>query len=605
MTTSESVRSIYRTAFPELSVKPFEVIAHGRDIPIAAKAVGVPPRADEPIRILLAGNMWTHKGTKFVQGLVAAAGAQNLEVHVMGEAGPDLEGLVAEHGPYRRQDFVERAASIGPAFLGLFSTTAESFSHVLTEAWAAGIPVLASNRGALEERVNRSGGGWVVDVDDPKGAWDQISQIAADGDGYRDQRKQARKNAHQSRTIAEMAFEYSDVYGRLGTTRNAFPQGEPRTPSRLSPLRVGVFVPGGPRRLYPASTHVRLLSRLRSPDLVGRIVWRVADVDRFLGETIDPDRFDVVIVQRNAIKPERVSEFVERCAAQGAGIVFEVDDDLLSDDPNWAEREHYEPFMPAIDAIARTAHEVVVSTEPLARSMRELSTSVTVLPNGLDRALWMNGMMTGGLIEESPIDESLAAVFIGGPSHGADLDLIREAVENVSNTEADFGFNVVGGVPVGESRSWYSAIELPPDSRHYPEFTEFVRSLRGRFAIGLAPLRDTRLNRTKSDLRFLEYAALGIPGIYSDCDAFSTVVDGETGLLVQNSTEAWADAIRRLLGDAELRRRIAHQAFDQVSQHRLIDSQTNRFLAILESASASHTTYPNEDANGSRRASTA
>ena len=58
-----------------------------------------------------------------------------------------------------------------PHLVGLLSIWPETFSHTLTEAWAAGIPVLASGLGALGERVRAHGGGWVLDNLDPTTVW--------------------------------------------------------------------------------------------------------------------------------------------------------------------------------------------------------------------------------------------------------------------------------------------------------------------------------------------------------------------------------------------------------------------------------------------------
>ena len=49
---------------------------------------------------------------------------------------------------------------------------------------SCGIPVLATNMGALKERIERDGGGWFLDYDSPKKAYNQILQIANSADEY-------------------------------------------------------------------------------------------------------------------------------------------------------------------------------------------------------------------------------------------------------------------------------------------------------------------------------------------------------------------------------------------------------------------------------------
>ena len=59
-----------------------------------------------------------------------------------------------------------------------------------------------------------------------------------------------------------------------------------------------------------------------------------------------------------------------------------------------------------------------------------------------------------------------------------------------------------------------------------------------RWAAGLAPLEDTPFNRAKSDLKFLEYSALGLPTVASRVTPYLGI-DAHGGVLADNS-----DALR-------------------------------------------------------------
>jgi glycosyltransferase involved in cell wall biosynthesis len=61
------------------------------------------------------------------------------------------------------------------------------------------------------------------------------------------------------------------------------------------------------------------------------------------------------------------------------------------------------------------------------------------------------------------------------------------------------------------------------------------------------------------------------------------VVDGETGLLVPpRDPHALADALRRLLADADLRRRLGDAGYARVRDHFSADTMTRRILAIYD-----------------------
>src|SRR3546814_14721972 len=67
-----------------------------------------------------------------------------------------------------------------------------------------------------------------------------------------------------------------------------------------------------------------------------------------------------------------------------------------------------------------------------------------------------------------------------------------------------------------------------------PTPEEFFRSI--DYAVGVAPLSDTTFNRSKSDIKFLELAALGIPTIASDVAPYRSIRHGETGLQIGSAS---------------------------------------------------------------------
>jgi len=55
-----------------------------------------------------------------------------------------------------------------------------------------------------------------------------------------------------------------------------------------------------------------------------------------------------------------------------------------------------------------------------------------------------------------------------------------------------------------------------------------------RIHIGLAPLQDTAFNRGKSFIKFLDIAAMGGVGVYSNCAPYTDIVEqGKNGLLAE------------------------------------------------------------------------
>jgi hypothetical protein len=66
------------------------------------------------------------------------------------------------HGPYVDAELPGLIAAYGVEVALFPNRLPESFSYTLSEAWAAGIPVIVPEDGALAERVSRHDGGWIL-----------------------------------------------------------------------------------------------------------------------------------------------------------------------------------------------------------------------------------------------------------------------------------------------------------------------------------------------------------------------------------------------------------------------------------------------------------
>lgn len=236
VTTSESARTLLQATLPLLAAraKDFHVVPHGRDFDgFRSLADDGDVGAGTPMRVLLAGNIGLHKGSELVRRLAAKSPDGALEFHLLGTAQEGLASCVVDHGPYARDEFAERVASIRPHVAAILSLAAETWCHTLTECWAAGIPVLAIDRGALGERLRRHGGGWpeTEDVDELHArlmalrddAGERAARIA---EVHAWQRGAGRENGMQ-----RMADRYLRLYESVMERRRSWPSLPGREPT--------------------------------------------------------------------------------------------------------------------------------------------------------------------------------------------------------------------------------------------------------------------------------------------------------------------------------------------------------------------------------------
>ncbi len=226
-------------------------------------------------------------------------------------------------------------------------------------------------------------------------------------------------------------------------------------------------------------------------------------------------------------------------------LVYEIDDDVFSvDTVNWMAHRVYSKPLPqdAVIHAAEVADLVTVTTEPLAEVMRQYNRNVVVLPNHVP---------TGILELERPRREKLVVGWAGGASHAADIAMIAPQVRRLlDRTPAEL--HLIG--------TDYSETFRRPArfTKWDPDLMNYYRNV--DFDIGLCPLTGTKFDASKSHIKALECAALGIPVIASDVEAYREfVIDGVTGFLVKHEHE-WFKRLSELAGDAELRESMGTKA---------------------------------------------
>ncbi|MGX1692638.1 glycosyltransferase [Brevundimonas naejangsanensis] len=162
ITTSESTRATIRRGLPRIDHQRFSIIPHGRDFPYFGDLAST-LSDDEPIRILVPGNINQAKGLDVIEALAKLDVDRKLEFHVLGNIQREISSPnVVFHGRYNREEFSEKVSVIRPHVGAIFSIWDETWCHTLTELWSVGIPALTFDYSTVAGRVRRSGAGWVL-----------------------------------------------------------------------------------------------------------------------------------------------------------------------------------------------------------------------------------------------------------------------------------------------------------------------------------------------------------------------------------------------------------------------------------------------------------
>lgn len=290
-------------------------------------------------------------------------------------------------------------------------------------------------------------------------------------------------------------------------------------------------------------------------------------------------RIDAVLVQRGGPIGFTIGDAVElvrETRRRGARLIYDLDDDLLGEHPSPAVEAGTAPHRPRIRLFLREADLVVASTEVLAARLRRINPRVAVWPNALDEALVAE--------RAAEVEEGADLGYFGTASHLEDMLSVLAPVEAALAARPGRPVVELRGVSddprLAALMAWRCEIrQVPPDG----DYPAFMRSMqRGpRWRAGIAPLAANPFNEAKSDIKFLDYAAFGHPGVYARGPAYAAVRDGETGLLA-GSAEEWGAAVGRLLEDVALRRRIRAASLDYLMRERVLARRAGELLDLVE-----------------------
>jgi hypothetical protein len=254
----------------------------------------------------------------------------------------------------------------------------------------------------------------------------------------------------------------------------------------------------------------------------------------------------VLIMHRQFLNGGGIIGVIERMIERGWIIVSDMDDD-----------PDYWPQFPASNYHAyRGVHAVTVSTEPLARLIRQWNPHVQVFPNAV-RTL-------PPLPPRTPKHGERVRVFFGALNRANDWPMLIGAVEQAIERLADrVEFVVV------HDQGFHDALPARVKKEFHPTLAhDAYMTLLASCDIAVLPLADTAFNHLKSDLKFIECCAAGVVPICSPVLYDQRPEHLEIGVFARTAGE-WRDALVRLCSDPdELRRRRA-LGLDYVSRTRM------------------------------------
>lgn len=254
---------------------------------------------------------------------------------------------------------------------------------------------------------------------------------------------------------------------------------------------------------------------------------------------------DVMEVQR--LWHPQAREMLRYARSLGKRTVYDVDDDLWAirtSNPGhdfWAQNSGH-----ALD-ILRESDVVTTTGDEIAATLSRWHDDVRIVPNAVadDFRRW------GG--DHTP---PLAIGWAGGTSHREDLAYIERTLYRVLDQRPV----VLALVGHGDWMQHDRIVHLATTP------IEMYHKVLSTFDIGIAPLVDNRFNRAKSDLKALEYAAVGVPSVASAVGPYKNL---DRGVVLADTPAEFEAQLLRLIDDADLRARMTSDGLAWAATRRI------------------------------------
>lgn len=318
-----------------------------------------------------------------------------------------------------------------------------------------------------------------------------------------------------------------------------------------------------------------------------------AQVAEWFGEAqILPEKAlaaDVIVLYRLAMCPP-LQHLISAAQRLGKPVIFDTDD-LIFEPELIAWHRAVRNLSPSdqlqhLDGVRRylvtllASDAVTVATPPLADLARRRGRPAFVHRNSLGQEMFAlsNKLHAERLARATSGEKIVIGYGSGTATHEVDFQEVSPALEGVLEGFPGVEVWIAGSLTL--PASWE---RFGQRVRHYPltDWRGWFR-LMTEMDIALAPLEMNNVFcRAKSEIKFVEAGALGLPVVASDIDPFrDSITHGKDGFLAANQ-EDWSGALMALVEQSDLRAQLGEEARRTVLRHYGPQARTQDLAAIL------------------------
>ena len=276
----------------------------------------------------------------------------------------------------------------------------------------------------------------------------------------------------------------------------------------------------------------------------------------------DLEKHDAVIFNKHSSK--YAVNIMKICSTVKVLTIYDIDDWIL-DLPEYSVTELLEDQISNIVYMIRNASFVTTSSEPLLAKLLGIRKDAIILKNGID----VSSIRSGG---PGSIESKTPKILFSN-TDGIKLTKFKsefiEVLAKFLRNNPEFSIDYWGDI-------FPEVFSIPRVRlRGFLENSAYKKELlKEGYWFSIVPLggieepESLYFNSCKSCIKYIDYGAIGIPGIYSRTPVYQSAIrDMETGLLVDNGSDYWGAALDEMSRNTLLRKKIRDESYIDVASN--------------------------------------
>lgn len=340
-----------------------------------------------------------------------------------------------------------------------------------------------------------------------------------------------------------------------------------------------VLIIDGVENIIPQCTRYRVLNKAEQLEKLGYDV-KVVNLSKL--QLLDCKGASHIIIYRAPDLPI-LSQVCQLANKTGVPIFYDIDDlvfdtkytDQLAYTQNLStvDKNNYDESVRGYGRMLEKCDAVITSTNQLSKELKNYKKAVIINRNVLSKELVEISRKTPH--KDSDNHKVKMAYFSGSITHNENFEMIKPAIISLLKKYPYLELHLAGHLDIPEDIAYFGEQIV---THPYVDWKELPRLI-SAIDINLAPLVHSTFNEAKSEIKWLEAAAVKVPTVASRIGSFEDMIDDGVDGILASDTE-WEEKLEVLIINKAYRSQIAKNAFQTIMARATTKAIKMNFLEI-------------------------